>query len=405
MIRNALLLCAALLAAVCSACAPPPPPIVAAPPPPPPLQVCDVNNENSFIPSKVFMLNVQQGAYDPTTFGDPPAVAIANLPSSTVNDLTQAFKNAPLFFRQHLCNLNGVFIDPTACSGPDQCSLRSWGFRDPRSGRMYIGVSQNFLWPGGAPASRLTEYETTLLQWQLASLDTGLQSWGTDGPPFFSSRYDDPVHNVSDPGNTSAMTVLAALAHELGHVRWYTVNVPVPGSFTYDWKYLIPCPNTNQSFFDESWDYPDSGALQQTTYWRYPLDVAPSSVSHLDDPQNANIKAPGSVAALRYDVARLHNVNHPWASLQASLTPDHDFVETYVFNVLTHNGKLNPPASPYVQSLLLTVPGIGYSPDVPYDYFTKPNKKAKFVRKVSCIDWINQNVPLIPAAQAYGARP
>ena len=399
MIRSALLLCAALLGAACFACAPPPP-VAGLPPPPPPLaQVCDVNNENSFVPSKVFMLDIQHRPYDPTTFGDPPALAAANLPPSTVNDLTQAFRNAPLFFRQHLCNLNGVFIDPTACSGPSECSGRSWGFRDPRTGRMYIGVSLNFLWPSGGPAPTLTNYETTLLQWQLASLDSSLQSWGTDGPPFFSSRY------ANDPADTPAMTVLAALAHELGHVRWYTVNVPVPGSFAYDWRYLIPCPNSNHSFFDESWSYPDPGALQQAYYWRYALDVAPRSVTHVDPPQNKDIQAPGSVPALRYDVARLHNQSHPWASLQASLTPDHDFVETYVFNVLTHNVTVNPVLAPYVQSLLLTVPGVGYAPDVPFDYFKNPTRKAKFVRKVNCMDWINQNLPLVPAAQAYGPRP
>jgi hypothetical protein len=397
MIRYALLLSAALLTALTFACAPPPPPFVAAAPPPP-APVCDVNNENSFVPSKVFMLDIQQRAYDPTTFGDPPALAVANLPQNTVNDLTQAFKNAPLFFRQHLCNLNGVFIDPTACSGPDQCSSRSWGFRDPQTGRMYIGLSLNFLWPNGGPAPNLTTYETTLLNWQLGSLDSSLQSWGADGPPYFSSRY------ANDPADTPAMTVLAALAHELGHVRWYTVNVPVPGSFVYDWKYLMPCPNTNKSFFDESWDYPNPQALQQAGYWRYAVDLAPPSVTHADPPQNNDIQAPGSVAALRYDVARLHNRNHPWASLQASLTPDHDFVETYVFDVLTHNGTVNPVVVPYVRSLLLTVPGVGYAPDVPFDYFKNPTRKAKFVRKVSCMGWINQNVPLIPAAQAYGAR-
>lgn len=395
MLRSALLLCAGLLAAACFACAPAGFPNAAVVPPPPPV-ACNVADPTSFVPSKVAVLDTRAPWNPYPGFGDPPILPGAVPTANTADDLTQAFTIAPPFFRQHLCDLEGVFVDPTICSGLDGCSGRSWGYRDPSTGKMYIGASANILWPGGGHAPVLTQYETNLVNWQLSRLDGGL-TWGSGGTPYFSSRY-----GISDPANTSAMTVLAALAHEVGHVRWYQVNVATPGKFDYDFtKYLMPCRSDGTTrFFDEAWDYPDTTALQPPQ-WRGAVDVVPPSVSHVVPPQNNELQHPGTVAALRVTLASLHGRRHPWASLLASLSPDHDFVETYVFNVLTYNSVLNDPTNhPYVRSLQLTIPVSGAARDIPYDYFKHAGDKAKFVRKVACVAWLNDNLPLRPGLQA-----
>ena len=385
MIRSALLLCAGILAAVCSACAPPLAMVAA----PVKTALCSANDANSFVRA-VSILDTSTG-YNPNgQYGVPPKVVGASPTGNVATNLAAAFSIAPPFFRQHLCDLDGVFIDPTACNGLDGCSTRSWGFRDPTSGKLYIGLSQNALWANGNPAPILADYETRLLNWQLAALNQqpGL-AWGSGGPPFFSSRYDP-----NDPANTSAMSVLAALAHELGHVRWYELNVSRPGTYNYDFSHtLMPCRDGSTYFFDQSWIYGNRQYLYPPQ-WRYATDAASPGVSHYDFPQNSDLQHPGSAAGWRYNVAALLNGrSHPWVSLSASLTPDHDFVETYVFTVLTYNGTLNPPVQPYVQSLLLTVSGFGFSPDIPYDYWHKRGDQ-RLARKIGCVADLNASVPL-----------
>jgi hypothetical protein len=387
MTRSARLLFAAALAALCFACAPPPPAIVG---PPVRTALCNVNDANSFVRG-VSILDTSTG-YNPNgAYGVPPRVVGASLTGNVAADLAAAFSVAPGFFRQHLCDLDGIYIDPTPCSGLDGCSTHSWGFRDPASGRLYIGLSQNALWANGNPAPVLTDYETELLNWQLASLNqqSGL-TWGSVGPPYFSSRYDP-----NDPANTSAMTALAALAHELGHVRWYELNVSMPGKYNYDFsRTLMPCRDGSTYFFDQSWLYGISQYYLWPPQWRYATDVPGPGVSHMDFPQISDLQRPGSAAGWRYNVAALLNGrSHPWVSLTASLTPDHDFIETYVFTVLTDNGTVNPPVQPYVQSLLLTVPGFGFSPDIPYDYWHKRGDQ-RLARKIGCVADLNAAVPL-----------
>jgi hypothetical protein len=407
MIRSALLLCATILGLACSACTAPTP-VAGGPPPPPPPVTCNAGDVNSFVPSKVSVLDAA-GGWTPYPsganpgYGEPPKLLGGLLAANTADDLTQAFSAAPIFFRQQLCGLDSVFVDPTPCSGVDHCSDRSWGYRDPTSGKMYIGLSANGLWPGGTHAPVLTQYETDQLRWQLWRLN-GL-NWPSGGP-YFSSRYGQPFDPGrpldTDPAVTSAMTVLAALAHELGHVRWYQLNVKIPGSFEYDFSHtLIPCQNdTTTSFFDDSWDY-DMWALQPPK-WRGAVALEPRLPAHV--PAHVSLPSvqattnPGTPAALGTTLASLYNRGHPWASLLASLTPDHDFVETHVFDVLTRNSTLGDPvAHPYVRSLELIVPvagGVTVARDVPDDYFNHPAAKAAFVSKVACVAWLNDHIPL-----------
>jgi hypothetical protein len=99
MIRSALLLCATILGLACSACTAPTP--VAGGPPPP--VTCNAGDVNSFVPSKVSVLDAA-GGWTPYPsganpgYGEPPKLLGGLLAANTADDLTQAFSAAPIFF-------------------------------------------------------------------------------------------------------------------------------------------------------------------------------------------------------------------------------------------------------------------------------------------------------------------
>src|SRR5215216_7644213 len=148
MIRSALLLCAGLLAAACLACVPeaPPQPLVAKTWP---IASCDTA---SFV-NAVQTLKIP---FDPRGLrGIPQGDPSIAVPDNIKIDLGGAFDMAPQFFRDKLCGLNGVFINPQA--GP------SWGFRRFDDGAEYIAISAG-LWPtSGAPAQRFRTFETGIV--------------------------------------------------------------------------------------------------------------------------------------------------------------------------------------------------------------------------------------------------
>jgi hypothetical protein len=394
MIRNALLLCAALLAAATFACvAPPPPPpqarLFAASGGTMPLQhranIC--HDADTFV-SAVKVLDVSTPYY-PDIYVTPKATAGVSLPQYEQDDLRAAYNAAPDFFRKHLCALDGIFIDPTSCSDTalyDNCRSHSWGVRNPSDGTRYIAISGS-LW-AGSNAPILTDYETKRLTFLLNSLN-GL-TW-LAGTPYF-----DVQNSVVDAGNsfnTSAMTVLAALAHELGHIRWYDINVANPGG-PHDLTNLLTCQNDGQPFYLDSWKYQNAKLLEPPR-WRYFGDITIfRKLKHLLDPQvNDFLNAPNS-NKLAQNLSTLYASDHPWASLLASLTPDEDFVETFEFLVLTYNASTTPtPTYPYVQSFRLNAPTTNaglLKQDIPNDYLTY--NKPTFSRKVSCVYWINSTM-------------
>jgi hypothetical protein len=392
MIRTALLLCAGLLAAACFACVQAPiKPLATGP-------TCPTDN-SPFL-SHVAML---QTPYDPASFSAPSSSA-ASLTQAMIDDLTGAFQLAPLFFQQHLCNLDKIFIDPTACGDDNACRARSWGFRD-FTGHQYIGISSSLWLQGNAPL--FFDYMTgqlRLLLNQSVAIGSAPPTWGASNPPYFTSQIGQDPSNpsvINDPANTSAMTTLAALAHELGHVRWYVATVPAlngmyHGPYNFQ-QYLIPCQTDTASFFRDSWRYYNNNTayLQTPNSWR--RFAAPGddlTLNHPTQPKNIHqITRPGTIWNLANNLATIYATYQPWASLQAWLAPDEDFVETYVFDVLTKNAQL-PTHPPVVQSLQLQIPFLNppAAGDVPWDYFNNRAAKANFVRKVDCVDWTSQNL-------------
>lgn len=403
MLRSALILSAGLLAALgfaCVAVVPPPPP------PPAPAVVPSAAAAASLVgspktsavctrtgPTTTLNASLIKTPYHPELLRPPTPISGA-LPGSAAQDLQQAYTVAPDFFQQKLCGLQGIYIDQTPCSGSADGQNCSWGFRDPSSGNEYVGLSAS-LWADSSPP-KFTDYETNQLGYLLQLLG-GVQGGipPFEIPPFFDSQFDSQPGG--DPANTPTMTVLATLAHEIGHIRWFEINVTTPGG-PYDFGNLNPCKNDNKSFWAASWAYGNNINLLEAPRWRNFADIA--NTIYLDHVASSpsirqflNIQ-PAGYSALAQSLIRLHSKFQPWPSLLGSLTPDEDFVETYVLGVLTYNGAVpDSQHRPYLSSLRLNVSRQASHPDLVNELF-HGNGRFELARKISCI--MNLNPPTSP---------
>jgi hypothetical protein len=387
MIRNALKLSAGILAAACFGCAPPPPPVapaaagarsVAA------SGICTAGDAQSFVNA----IGVLSASYDPNLSGahyKPPSGSSSPFQSASnsniTNDLTNAFSNAPLSFQQYLCGLNGIYISPAACpnSNAYNCNVPStsevafsgaWGFRSraPNAtdlGYRYVAISAA-LWPSGNAAPLLHDYETQVLQ-------------------SFPPAGNQSTVSSANPDKTW-MSVLAALAHEAGHVRWAERTVPQTGK-DYDFDGLIKCPAVD---FFIGWNYnhtdPKHPHLRPAKRWRKFADrqnEANSLLDHSMSPYLTDLDTPGTANDARY---QLYQAAQPWASLFGAQTPDEDFVETYVMGVLTGYDPGTRTFAGPLTSLALSIPGhTGSPPDVPRDLLA--GSKPVFSNKMSCLSF------------------
>jgi len=312
----------------------------------------------------------------PPQYQTPVCAAGLNIPAIIAADLTNAFSLAHPHFRDQLCGLTCIFINQTPCQNPHHCTVEdvtdnSWGYREQQSqspnGGRYIATSAA-LWASGHP-DPLSLYEGKLLG-RLTQLPAG----------------SAPSHGPAAPNNNPEATVLAALAHELGHVRCYDANVPVPGG-PYDFGRTLPCAGGSFRFFDGSWQYASTSFLEIPNRWRkfgQRVDSTVISNGQLDH-RNAPQLRPMYDAIDRHDVqalgplnAALHKSNQPWASFFGVFTPDEDFVETYRLWVLKEAG---------LQSFPVTIPhGNGNNPaiaNIIADLIV--GNKPELSRKIDCV--------------------
>jgi hypothetical protein len=398
MIRVALLLCTGMLTAVCVACAqyPTPPTMVPTPPPPsagggPPVVVQSCSADEF-----VSRVKVLKADYNPTANPYAPPTGDISPGTNIQDDLRDAFSNAPQKIRDHLCALTRVFINSTGCPNNDvnNCSPfdaskafgYSWGFRsrDQRpggdKGSTYIAISAG-LWPSNSRAWPLSSYENLVLQ--------SYAGW-SNGPSI----------STADPDETW-MTVLAALAHELGHVRWAITTIPTPGVYRYDFSKLENCLVDGSSInFFWGWKYNNNRQLLQPYQrWRgfhdRKNDAGPpvdhSMTPLLNELDGSNAFANRSL----YNLYRRDPLgDEPWASLFGAQTPDEDFVESYVLYALLGKRFDDPGYNgSYLASLPLTIPG-WTDPSNPSHYPTQwadvprdllAGRKFSLGQKIKCI--------------------
>lgn len=335
MIRCPSILCAGIVAALCLAAIPG---TASAQP----LGPCDFAAKVHFLAPGV--------PYDPRSLAPPPQGAPVGQPYA--GDLSRAFAIAPAAFQARLCGLDGVFIDPTACGAIQECIGHAWGLRvrNPAAGQgRYIGIPAA-LWAGRPVYS---EFANHILH-ALIPLNSAVYSRG------------------NPDADTFAMTVLAALAHEYGHVRWYDIIDPgrvgarsirafCGGHFFSSWASVSTQPDWRELL----------------TYSHRQTHRPPDH--HRTGGHVAQIDAALGTPLVAGDLLdQIYEPSAPWADFFAAISPDEDFVETYKFKVLTS-------ASPPLTSLPIAIPGTRgmHHENVPADYLN--GRKPELARKLGCI--------------------
>jgi hypothetical protein len=276
--------------------------------PPHRAQICDGVNPGSFIQAVKFVAE----PFDPQNPGAGPQPTTQPL-GALQADLQSAYSIAPAYLRSQLCQLDGIFITTDG---------HSWGFRNIATGQRYIALSTS-LWSGN-PASAITldAYENRVL-----------------GPPLSwpTSDASRPNYLPATP-NGGSMTILAALAHEFGHVLWADILIYPRGS------------NPNSANFcgrelDKSWT---GGPLPAS--WTAFGDVDPNQADVPDDdvndppgqgdPSAGNVHIKKLLDALRSQppqIERAHQIlrrllarPRPYPSLLGAFSANEHFVETFM---------------------------------------------------------------------------
>ena len=271
--------------------------------------------------------------------------------------------------------------DTSTCNFSSNLQLldSSWGYRTISSNpQRYIATSLA-LWKNGH-APLLVDFETARLQ---ALIQRAAQY--NNNPPKISYPFS---FGLVSP-NTSALTVLAALAHEFGHVLWYDKFVvdengnPNPGG----------AANTGLFCLDRGTFYP-SGS------WVYNVTVPINRWLGFGDRQNDHANNDVDLSQLVADLGQgnfqhvgdlLHGLysgnlpngysrpdNGPWASPLAAFSPIEDFVETYQFYIMK-----SATQGQSLQNLQIVISGKrNYTDDIAITW----RNKTELRRKMKCID-------------------
>jgi hypothetical protein len=282
-------------------------------------------------------------------------------------DLIDAFRAAPPLFQAILCNLDGIYIDPDATN--------SWGFRDPNTKRRYIGLAAN-LWGNGGNSSPLpySAFENSVLAGVMAQVAA---PW----PPAVPGRVPPPP-KYSSPGafaDTPAMTLLAVLAHEFGHILWFDKvkgNNPHydPNAF---------CTDAGNNFFSGSWQGQVSQPLPFVTF-ALRSDTHASGTGSFDDLKTAINNRDWETAG--YILNQFYS--SVWPSLLGAVSPEEDFAEMVKLFVLTARNTNQGRPITSMPLNIWTDPTLGalpaYTPDV-YAGASGVGNRIVLLRKLRCI--------------------
>jgi len=371
---------AGVLAAACFACVPPSPP-------PPPVGV--VATVPTCTGGSSFLSHVQYLAsgYDPTNYATaPPPGSAIDSSSPYAAALQNAFQLAPQAFRNHLCGLGGIYINGAACSDFDSCFTNSWGYRAKKDKKGYIAISAG-LWSSDrlSPYTGATSYAYHLYETDVLNSLLGFSSSVSYRPQYTAA-------NVA--ADNFDMTILAALAHELGHVRWYEVLGPAtPGGDYHPNSFCLGADGS--TFFSNSWASP----VHKPPRWRVFLNRSArgsghgSSDSHLATPQISTIDRyinSGDMNYASYLIDQIYQAGAPWASYFAAIAPDEDFVETYKLYVLMNAqsvAALGEGPLTYLKVQINNGLGQAYTENIPDNYANPADHSGKplLAAKMTCI--------------------
>jgi hypothetical protein len=350
MTRSILLVAAGIFVAALFACVQTPPPS------PKQASNCTFNANSVGVLQPTFVPNPASGPA-------PGRYLQAGVPLSPqmITDINAAFANAPVPVQNDLCALSGIFIDTSSCQNGaiNPCNNInpnlppvSWGYRSTNrngdAGSMYIAIPASLWLIANTTAISFSSYEEMVLQY-FAKLAN--PTWGSPAEPLptiYSVNYNNATTDLGQ--NISWPTVLVALSHELGHVKFnYTIHQQNNYGQHYSFGSLQPCyiNSTHSSmiadFFSGWYDSSKPKKLVppgSKGYWRQfnhqDNDDSNNYVEHSAAPFLADLSDPRqNPNPLLYTL--YSDTSQPWASLWGAWSPDEDFVETYVLYALSAN--------------------------------------------------------------------
>jgi hypothetical protein len=346
MIRSALRFCAGAMLVSCFACAQVPP--APAPPPPPPAPFGPGVARVQCSDAASFAGAAQMTASDPVDpRGDP-------LPAGAVTDpnikagLAAAYNAAPQFFRDQLCGRNGApGLDGLFITTAPQ----SWGYRNPANPqnlKRYIALSTS-LFPPGTTGVAFGTYMNRVF-----------------GPPWPPASA--PAYVPAPAQNTPATAILAALAHEFGHVLWADVMIGTPGG--------PPSSGFCNRVFNQLWN----GGPQQRTWQGFEVPDDNAITSLPGDPAGTKVGvklmlaalANGNLAGAQKMLAFLLSPLRPFPTAFGAYSANEQFVETFMlFTLMNPAPPSVPPAPPPVTSLPLQISAT-LSQDIPKTLSQRP---------------------------------
>ena len=196
--------------------------------------------------------------------------------------------------------------------------------------------------------------------------------------------------NTTISVDTPAMTVLATLAHEYGHILWYDLikgnnNSYMPMSF---------CRSSGIGFFDNAWSNVSMPATNFITFAAPP----PTTDTHKGIQTTQLITAINKnkwTTAVNYLNEYLtpqssSNPDGVWPSVFGSISPQEDFVETFKIYIMT-NPTTNSNAPVTSMPLNLYAPAGGPPPPPPPDIYQEiaqdiaQGRQHERKRKMDCI--------------------
>jgi hypothetical protein len=315
-----------------------------------------INTGQQFVAARGLLLTVP---FDPNA-GGYQAPTGSPLSDPYARDLATAWEAAATDFRNLLCGLKAVFINPCAATMcTDSEVLASWGYRERPSQvgnqgpfNKYIALSAG-IWSGSNPRS-LDDYENRI--------NNSIVGW---------KRFRFNTANA----NFGSQSVLAALAHEYGHVLLYEKHkADSNGNFDYT-KF---CP----SGFNQTWtnraappNFRKFGRIDPNSQHAPIADSAGDSIAELlSDTINDDVAS--ALPILR----NLLTGDAGWASLFSAFSPDEDVVESFVFYVLISSTK---PVTSF-KLTVLGADGVNYADvgDV-YGEYGAGTKKV-LAKKIKC---------------------
>jgi hypothetical protein len=235
------------------------------------------------------------------------------LTDGVIDSLVNACNLAPISVQQDIFSLTNIFIVQNPNGLPDD-----WGFweskdkkdaDDGMNNRSYIGLLE-----AGITAQEKLSIEEQNLTRKL------LRPIGLDIPNAVT---------VTAVPDTKELAILARMAHETAHVKYYKQNIIKEPCFSN--------PTNGQSkFMDASWDQTSlptgpNGGWRKQYFTNFGDDAKTKHLRNTNIPHlNKNdIRSPTDLYKIIKDGS--------FVSLFASVRPDEDFVETYKFFALKNN--------------------------------------------------------------------